>query len=181
MLTLIAQGTVEALAALYDRYGRVVFTVALHGTGEQSGAEQVTEHVFQTLSQQAIIVRRGGNVSDSIIEMTRHYAIDWRRSLASSGTPRSSTQEPSLDLNVSGACSDDQRIPQRPDVRRTLEMLPIQQRQALELAYYRGRTCVEIAATFGVPVDTVRGWLRLGLVQLRSTLTAEDEDHTGNM
>src|SRR4028118_443280 len=53
LLALIAQRESEALGALYDRYGRLVYTVALRITGDRETAEEVTQDVFQNVWQSA--------------------------------------------------------------------------------------------------------------------------------
>ena len=60
------------------------------------------------------------------------------------------------------------------EVRGALEVLPKEQRQVLELAYFGGFTHTEIASMLEMPIGTVKGRMRLGLAKLRLTLAAEE-------
>jgi RNA polymerase sigma-70 factor (ECF subfamily) len=57
---------------------------------------------------------------------------------------------------------------------RALAQLPDEQRQAVELAYFGGRTYREIAVLTGVPQGTANGRLRLALAKLRDSLSLTD-------
>lgn len=58
-------------------------------------------------------------------------------------------------------------------IRAALNGLPVEQKQVINLAYFGGLTCQEIAQRTGTPLGTVKGRLRLGLHKLRSLLGAE--------
>jgi RNA polymerase sigma-70 factor (ECF subfamily) len=51
-----------------------------------------------------------------------------------------------------------------------MEMLPAEQRQVIELAYFQGWTHAEIAAGCQLPLGTVKGRLRLGLIRMKHIL-----------
>jgi RNA polymerase sigma-70 factor (ECF subfamily) len=55
-------------------------------------------------------------------------------------------------------------------VRNALGALPIEQRHAIELAYFGGLSHSEIARKLGVPVGTIKGRLRIGLQKMRALL-----------
>jgi RNA polymerase sigma-70 factor (ECF subfamily) len=59
-------------------------------------------------------------------------------------------------------------------LRAALDELPTEQRQAIELAYFGGRTYREIATMTGVPLGTANGRLRLALARLRELLRQTD-------
>ena len=81
LLHLIAQGDEQALGALYDRYGRLVFSIALRVTDDRSCAEEVTQDVFHRVWTHAYGFRRvAGPPGGWIIGITRHRAIDEIRS-----------------------------------------------------------------------------------------------------
>lgn len=162
LLQLIAGGNQHAFRTLYDQYSRRVFSLALHITGDRRQAEAVTEDVFALVWQYHHIGQsRTGTVQDWLAAITRARALDTVRSRdrtvfqrVVAHTPEHDTVVPQADL--------------RDTVRQTLATLPAEQRQALELAYYGGRTVAEIASDEDVPVSTIETRLRLGLMTLRA-------------
>ncbi len=72
LLVLMAQGDQQALGALYDRYGRLVFSIALRIVGDRLSAEEVTQDVFQIVWQQVATFRpAAGAVSGWMVGITR--------------------------------------------------------------------------------------------------------------
>lgn len=170
LLLRIMQADEEALGALYDRYGRLIYSIALRITGERQSAEEVTQDVFHLVWERAATFRpAAGTVGGWMIGITRHRAIDETRSRRHTARSR----EVSTDEVFEGRLGDaglEQQAVLRTDVYAALAELPQAQRHAIELAYYGGLTCNEIAASLGTPVGTVKTRLRLGLVKLRATL-----------
>jgi RNA polymerase sigma-70 factor (ECF subfamily) len=171
LLVLIGQGDCQALGALYDRYGSLVFSIALHITGLQIGAEAVTQDVFLSVWQhvhafQGIVEP----VTPWLVAMARRFAlakIDGQR------TPSRIPDAP-LDLPGSTMLQTGPRCEQgaglRDDVHAALAALPKEQLRALELASAAGLTTPEIAAVLGTAEGMVKAQLSLGLVALRDAL-----------
>lgn len=157
-----------ALGALYDRYRRLVFGVALRITGSHESAEEVMQDVFQAVWQSAGSFQPGASASAWIVGIARHRAIDHTRSRRY----RASAREDLLDDASPGTASDGhaEALALQTTVRAALATLPLEQRQALALAYYGGLTHVEIAADLRLPVGTVKSRIRVGLLQLRRAL-----------
>jgi RNA polymerase sigma-70 factor (ECF subfamily) len=167
----IRRGDREALGVLYDRYAAQALAVAVRIVGDRSGAEDVVHDTFVAIWQR--IDRfdpERGSMRGWLLTATRNRALDRVRGV-----------RPSIDV----AEADDQallRTGPNPtwdgavaeldaaDIRRGLETLPPEQREAIELAYFGGRTYREIARLTGVPEGTASGRLRLGLAKLRVTL-----------
>jgi len=55
-------------------------------------------------------------------------------------------------------------------LRQALGLLPREQSQVIELAYFGGFSHSEIADMLGAPIGTVKGRMRLGLEKIRATL-----------
>jgi RNA polymerase sigma-70 factor (ECF subfamily) len=172
LLALVIQRQERALGQLYDRYGRLVYTIALRITGDRQTAEEVVQDVFQNVWQAAGSFQSGiAQFSSWLLGITRHRAIDATRSKRE----RARTREQALDTSFPvGDESDIERdVTQsllRDTVRAALQELPASQRQAVELAYYGDLTRAEIAERLGEPLGTVKTRLRLGLLKLRDLL-----------
>jgi RNA polymerase sigma-70 factor (ECF subfamily) len=177
LMALVLRRQEAALGALYDRYSRLVYTVALRITGDRETTEEVMQDVFQNVWQAAASFQPGvGAFSSWLLGITRHRSIDVTRSKRERGRAREQTfgdapppgAESTVDLEV------DQRM-LRETVRTALGALPTSQRQAIELAYYGGLTRAEIAERLNEPLGTVKTRLRLGLLKLRDLLQQVDE------
>ena len=172
LATLVARRVEAALGAIYDRYGALVYAIALRVTGDRQTAEEVVQDVFQCVWQTAATYRAElGNFTPWLSGIARHRAIDAIRSKRE----RARTREQNIEQMVipdpsSGPEAEAGRALLRDAVRSALSELPQSQRQAVELAYYGGLTRVEIADRLGEPVGTVKTRLRLGLLKLRDAL-----------
>ncbi|HSH80751.1 MAG TPA: sigma-70 family RNA polymerase sigma factor [Herpetosiphonaceae bacterium] len=183
LLVLIAHGDEQSLGALYDRYGRTVFGIALRVTGDRLTAEEVTQDVFQIVWQQTAGFRAAsGTVAAWIIGITRHRAIDRIRSQRDKARQRDTPIDDDAAAGLTDKVDIADEASIRSDVRAALRDLPAEQRQVLELTYYGGLTTGEIASSMGTPVGTVKTRLRLGLTRLRAALlpgwAAEDQVET---
>jgi len=143
-----------ALSGLYDRYSRLIYSVALRITGDRAAAAEALEDVFEAIWQFPGSFQAGDSVAGWLIRMTRYRAIDANRS-------HSRAYEEAV---------DDEHA-----ARAALAQLPAAQRRVLELAYYGGLTYAEIAARLGEPVGTVKSRMRLGLTRLRALMRAAQE------
>jgi RNA polymerase sigma-70 factor (ECF subfamily) len=176
LLELILRRHDSALGEIYDRYGRLIYTIALRITGDRETAEEVVQDVFQNVWQAAGGFQAGlGSFSSWLFGIARHRAIDATRSKRE----RARTREQNLNDDIPLAADTDieRTVDQsllRDTVRKALKELPNSQRQAVELAYYGELTRVEIAEKLGEPLGTVKTRLRLGLIKLRDLLSALD-------
>jgi RNA polymerase sigma-70 factor, ECF subfamily len=178
LLVLITRRHEAALGAVYDRYGRLVYTVALRVTGDRETAEEVVQDVFQNVWQAAGSFQpRVGAFSSWLLGITRHRAIDATRSKRERARAREQTLD--FDMPIGPGGEIEREVGQtllRDAVREALEGLPPSQRQAIELAYYGNLTRAEIADRLGEPLGTVKTRLRLGLLKLRDLLRPFEEE-----
>jgi RNA polymerase sigma-70 factor (ECF subfamily) len=144
------------LSGLYDRYSRLIYSVALRITGDRAAAAEALEDVFESIWQFPGSFQAGDSVAGWLIRMARYHAIDANRS----------------HLRAYEAAVDDEHA-----AHAALAQLPPAQRRVLELAYYGGLTYAEIATRLGEPVGTVKSLLRLGLKQLYELLRVVEEGH----
>jgi RNA polymerase sigma-70 factor, ECF subfamily len=171
-----ADGDGAALASLYDRHARGVYSIALRVVGNEADAEDVVQDVFTQAWRQADRYDAArGTVAAWLLTMARTRAIDRLRArLArpdSSAAPAddmwatrpAATTDPADTL---AAERDAKRV------REALEELPLLQRLAIELAYFEGLTQSQIAARLEEPLGTVKTRIRLGLSKLRDALSS---------
>ncbi len=178
LLAYVVQRQEAALGILYDRYIRLVYTVALRIIGDRQTAEEVVQDVFQSVWQTATGFQPGaGAFSSWLLGITRHRAIDVTRSKRERARGREQTLDHVFSAHTEYAQPEREvsQIVLREAVREALQALPDNQRQPIELAYYGGMTRVEIADKLGEPIGTVKTRLRLGLSKLRDLLRPFDE------
>lgn len=164
-----------ALGAIYDRYHRLVFAIALRITGEQTCAEEVVQDVFHAVWRSAGSFQAGASLAAWLVGIARHRAIDVTRAQSF----RARAREAVLDdagLGAHGSATDGYvaGLLQRQVVHAALGKISPVQREAIELAYYGGLTESEIAARLGIPLGTVKSRMRGGLLRLRELLRARE-------
>ena len=171
VLGFIARGEPEALGILYDRYGRLVFSIALRVTNDPRSAEEVTQDVFQRVWTHAAGFRpSAGTLTGWLVGITRHRAIDAVRTSQAKGRPREVWLDDAPPLQLTDGTPFEEHAALRGEVRAALATLTAEQRQAIELTYYAGMTSGQIATMLAIPLGTVKTRLRLGLVRLRASL-----------
>jgi RNA polymerase sigma-70 factor, ECF subfamily len=168
----MARGEHDALAELYDRHARPVYSLALRILQNQSDAEDIVQEVFsQAWRQAARYDATRGVVAAWLLTLSRSRAIDRLR--ARRARPEHPADDRQMSNVVDPGFSADLQIlsaEQVARVRAALDALPVLQRVAIELAYYEGLTHVEIAEQLDQPLGTVKTRIRLALGKLRDTL-----------
>ncbi|WP_017663290.1 sigma-70 family RNA polymerase sigma factor [Baaleninema simplex] len=165
-------GDSSALGTLYDRYGGIVYGLALKVLKAPQEAEDLTQEIFLILWRKQNYNPQRGSLSTFLTMLTRSRAIDRLRSrgrkqkfLGNWGTAMSE------DAIVSTTPFDEVSLQERRDrVRDALDDLPSKYRQVLELAYYQGMSQSEISAYLDLPLGTVKTRSRQGLLKLREHL-----------
>ncbi len=173
----LAGRDLAAFEALYDRYGDLVYSVALRVVGDSHVAEDIAQEVFLRVWRrpERFDLERGKFVT-WLLSVTRNRSIDERRSygrrLRHEALPSTAEEEdviPSADERddpaVATVLSDE-----RGAVRSALQVLPPEQRLAITLAYFGGLTQQEIANRLGQPLGTVKTRIRLGMQKMRGAL-----------
>jgi RNA polymerase sigma-70 factor (ECF subfamily) len=171
-LTRMAQGDGDALAELYDRHARSIYSLALRILRDVPDAEDIVQEVFSQAWRQAPRYSASrGVVAAWLLTLTRSRAIDRLR--ARRARPDGAADDRALGDIVDSGPPIDCRIvssEQIARVRTALDQLPALQRIAIELAYFEGLTHVEIADRLEQPLGTVKTRIRLALVKLREVL-----------
>jgi RNA polymerase sigma-70 factor, ECF subfamily len=166
----------DALAELYDRYGRLAFGLAYRLLGERGLAEDVVQEAFLNVWRRAAGFEVGrGSARSWLMSIVHNLAIDRRR-----GRQRYTWTDVALD-DVAGMleAEDDDAFAivsqsiEAERVQSALQLLPDEQRQAIAMAYFSGLTQQEIAEQTGSPLGTVKSRMRLGLRRMRVMLGEE--------
>lgn len=173
----LAGRDLAAFETLYDRYGDLVYSVSLRVVGDTYVAEDVTQDVFVRVWRrpEQFDVSRGKFVT-WLLSVARNRSIDHRRSQARrmrhEALPSTDEEEDVLpsddsrdDPAAATVLSDDCAA-----VRAALEVLPAEQKLAIQLAYFGGLTQQEIANKLGQPLGTVKTRIRLGMQKMRGAL-----------
>lgn len=168
----VARGEDWALAELYDRYVRLVFSLAIRVLNDRASAEETVQEVFTKVWRGADEFRpERGKFSSWLIGITHHQCIDGLRRRRARPVAWSTDDESLLEL----AGEDDpaeaaEYAFERARVRSALSQIPAEQRIVIELAFFEGLTHSEIAARCGDPLGTVKTRLRLGMQKLKGLL-----------
>ncbi len=173
----LASGDVEVIGTLYDRYGRLIYTLALRIVHEPGIAEEITQEVFVRLWRAATSFQRErGTVHSWLLRITHNLALNEVRRQQS--RPISAD---TFDWVTDGEQLPDEQLENDPQrmvmlrersamIQSALRQLPEPQRQVIELAFYGGLSQAEIAAALGFPIGTVKSRIRLGMIRLRDAL-----------
>jgi len=175
LLERVAKRDEAALNAFYDRYHRLVYSLALRVVGIAADAEDVVLDVFWQVWQQAgQYDPERGSVITWLITIARSRAIDRLRRLRRNGTlvQTAVAQQEEPVRSLGDPQEDIFAAEQRRRVRSALDLLPEPNRRAIELAYYGGLSQSEVAAALDEPLGTVKTRIRTGLAHLREHLQA---------
>ena len=173
LITRLQRRDPQALAELYDRYGRLAYSLILRVVRDVGVAEDLVQETFLRIWNrvQGFDAEKGA-VGPWLMAVARNRAIDYLRS--TTGRARNSleletTEHPALytDMERDLLFSDKARR-----VKAALEKLSPRQREVIELAYYEGLSQTEMAERLGQPLGTVKTWVRTALKNLRDELGA---------
>ena len=170
----LAAADLDALALLYDRYGALAYSVAMRILGDARLAEDVVQETFLKLWNSAgAFDAEKGSLRGWVLTSARNRAIDQLRGRGAHER-REVELESAESVGAAGTSADPWRevstAMTREAVRDALARLPLEQKQAVELAFYGGYTYREIAEISRVPLSTVKGRMRLALEKLHSYL-----------
>jgi RNA polymerase sigma-70 factor (ECF subfamily) len=174
ILGLVAEGQLDALQGLYDRYKTMAYSIALRITADASLAEDVVQDAYLGVWRNASRYVEGkGSVKTWLLSIVHHRAVDAVRRRRPTtelpdreAVPPTALTLPDIWPEVAGSLD-------REEIAIAMAKLSPVQREAIELAYWGGLTQGEIAARTGAPLGTVKSRVRLGLLALREALTGD--------
>lgn len=171
LLARLDAGDPHAMRLFYERYARLVHSVAQRTCRDHGLAEEVVQEVFLMLWRESSrYTPARGTFPGWLRTVVHHKAVDavrrehaaHRRTVSSSAdgdVPASQgADEAALESMFAG------------QLRTALHRLPLKQRQPLLLAYYGGYTYREISELVEIPLGTVKSRISLGIRRLRTLL-----------
>ncbi len=169
---LVATGLEDraAFARLYALTSVKLFGICLRICGERQSAEDVLQDVYVTIWKRAGAYEPGrASALAWLGTIARNRAIDSRRAL---GRRPAVTPEVPPETVDPAPLAFDTLLQSEEDGRLhvCLDELTADQRSAIRTAFFDGLTYVELADERGVPVGTVKSWIRRGLLRLRDCL-----------
>ena len=176
LLLLIATADQAAVAELYDRYSKLVYSAVLRMLRDTDDAEDILQEVFVQVWRKAATYKPElGSPKNWLIRIAHNRAVNLVRSkrtrmkqaevpLPDADTPQAS-ELTTGDLFVEAASAEEQQY-----VAEALQKLPKDQSKLLDLAFLQGFSHSEIAEMLEMPLGTVKTRIRSGLLTLRSAL-----------
>jgi len=167
----LAAGDDHALAEVFDCFGAAVYSAAAYVVGTGGGAQDIVQDVFVELwCNPDRYDPDSGSLRGYLMLLARHRAVDAMRS----ELRRIARQERHYRLSIGeGPPSPGEQVLSAhlaSEVRAAIQRLPAAQRQVIELAYFEGMTCREVASAVGIPEGTVKSRLRLAHAKLEAVL-----------
>ena len=172
LLDLVARGDERAFEAIYDRHGRVAWSLAFRLLGDRESAEDLVQEAFVSVwNGAAAYVPAKGSVRTWLLSIVHHRSVDRMRQ-AAAGRRRQEALENVAAVDPAAPDAADIALDrvEAAEVRDALADVPDEQVQVLRLAYYGGYTHHEIADMLSLPLGTVKSRMRLGLDRLRRHL-----------
>lgn len=168
LLAQVQRGDEYAMASLFDRYSKVVYSVALRVLRDPSSAEDVLQEVFMQIwrNPDGFVATRG-SLGGWLAVVARNRSIDALRRKR----PAEQVDDMTLASNFNLA-DEAERNSLMEKARGVIRMLPFEQRKTLEMAFFDGLTHSEIAEMTGDPLGTVKTRIRSALTSLRKAFTA---------
>ena len=166
LLKQVQRGDESAMASLYDRYSKVVYSVALRVLRDPASAEDILQEIFLQIwrNPDSFIATRG-TLGGWLAVVARNRSIDVLR------RKKPSEQVDDMQLPSSYNLGDEAiRNSMMEKARAIIVKLPAEQRKTLEMAFFDGLTHSEIAEMTGDPLGTVKTRIRSALLALRKGL-----------
>ena len=166
----------DALATLYERFGRRVFSLAVRILSDSVSAEEVTQDVFMSVWRRgATYVSKKGKFTTWLFSIAHNRTIDELRKRRRDLSRTNDDIDDHLNLKSGDVSPADATVAlsEYAKIRAAMEDLPEEQKNVVELSYFKGLTQTEIAEKTGQPLGTVKTRMRLALKKLRKALSAE--------
>jgi RNA polymerase sigma-70 factor (ECF subfamily) len=176
----VSSGHRGAFEELYRRYSAPAYGLALRVTAQPALAQEVVQDAFLALWRAPEAYDRSrGAFRSFFLSLVHHRAVDTvrREERLRRRTERASNLEPVHGEDVAEDVVESAYLgTRRLEVREALEVLPPEQRQVLEMAYFGGLTQARIAEELQIPIGTVKTRTLAAMRKLRRTLDGKDPE-----
>jgi RNA polymerase sigma factor (sigma-70 family) len=160
----------DALAACYDQFAPLVYTVAFRTTANRAEADDITRDVFVKLwTDPQVVDLSRGTMRAWLGRAAHNRAVEVVRS----GDARQRREQLTTDLELPDVGEAFEALLRSEHVRAALEALPVDQSMAIRLAYFSNMTYQSVAVILGIPEGTAKSRIRTGLERMAAAL------HTG--
>lgn len=173
LLAAISRGDERAFLSLYERFSGPIYSLLMKMLQNQQDAEDVLQAVFLQVWKKADYYRADRcSAFTWLVLVARSKAIDrMRQRQRQSRTMEEASLEGALhgeshESTASGAMQHESQAA----VRSALERIPEEQREAIEMAFFKGMSQTEISETLSAPLGTVKARIRRGMLRLRGYL-----------
>jgi RNA polymerase sigma-70 factor, ECF subfamily len=168
LLAQVEAGNEPAMACLFDRYSKVVYSVALRVLRDPASAEDILQEIFMQIwrSPESFTAAKG-SLGGWLAVVSRNRSIDALR--------RKRPSDPVEDIALTSPynlAEEAERNNMMERARAVILKLPTEQRKTLEMAFFDGLTHSEIAEMTGDPLGTVKTRIRGALLTLRKAFQA---------
>jgi RNA polymerase sigma-70 factor (ECF subfamily) len=168
----IVAGDDQALREVYDQYASFVHGIAVRVIGDPRAAEDVSQDVFVAFWERpAVFDPERGSLRTWLGTLAHRRAVDHVR--REEARRRRATREASRAVTAPDVEEMATALLAAERVRAALDLLPEEQRTAVQLAYFGGKTYRKVAETLGIPEGTAKSRLRLALRRIADALEAE--------
>ena len=180
LIKAVGTGDARALEVLYDRYAAVVYRMAFRILKQREHSEEVVQEVFwRVWRRSSSFERERGRVAQWIFGIAHNLCIDEMRRLKVRPNPVYEDEthpviqqliDEHVDVPATVLANEQRRV-----IINAIAVLPVAQRQCIELAYFGGLSHQEIANKLSHPLGTIKTRVRLGLQKLGTILSTSDQ------
>jgi RNA polymerase sigma-70 factor, ECF subfamily len=175
VLQQVRAGNGDALGILFERYSRLIRSVAARILGDPTEAEDLVQDVFLFIQRKCEVFDRSKSSARSwIVQMTYHRAIERRRYLTTRQYYKTAETQAALDQVVGSPTGESDYSPEvvfgRNGLNKVIDEMSPDQRETLRLYFFEGYTLAEISERLGQPLGNVRHYYYRGLDKLRKEM-----------